>query len=307
MIIATRQYGQLGNRLRLYAHLMAAAIEYDVTLYFPHLNEYACYFPSVANDYWCRYPRPSADQSPASSENESKTSDLVRRLICKQVYLTGRVLSHLRLERFPAHVVRLRHRENCILHEPEFRRQAQSRRPVLVAGWKFRSAPLLAKHAAAVRTHFQIAPEHQANIQESLAPLRRTGKRIVGVHIRHGDYRTWKDGRYYYPIEDYAATMRLIAEQNQAQQTTFLVCGNSNLTQQDFAGLDVHFPTGHLIEDMYSLAEVDLIIGPPSTFSAWSAFMGQVPCLRMLRRRDRKTLVDPAMVQSVLHPTRAAA
>lgn len=32
-----------------------------------------------------------------------------------------------------------------------------------------------------------------------------------------------------------------------------------------------------IIEDMYSLAECDYIIGPPSTYTMWASFYGEVP------------------------------
>jgi hypothetical protein len=35
--------------------------------------------------------------------------------------------------------------------------------------------------------------------------------------------------------------------------------------------------TGHLIEDLYSLAQCDFLAGPPSTFTLWASFYGKVP------------------------------
>ncbi len=56
MIVIARSFGQLGNRLFLYGHFIAAAAEYGVTLANPCFAEYAHLFPSTANDLWCRYP-----------------------------------------------------------------------------------------------------------------------------------------------------------------------------------------------------------------------------------------------------------
>ena len=55
MIINALRYGQLGNRLLVYAHLIAAAREYGVTLLNPAMCEYAHLFPAIADDVWCRY------------------------------------------------------------------------------------------------------------------------------------------------------------------------------------------------------------------------------------------------------------
>lgn len=308
MIIATRQYGQLGNRLRLYAHLMAAAIEYDVTLCFPHMREYAQYFPSLREDNWCRYPtkHKAALMDPEIVPSSSRREQFVRWLICKQVYLTARTLSHLRCTSVPAHVIRIVDGQLCDLNTNEIRLKAQSARPLLVAGWGFRSDDLVDKHAQRIREHFQILPAHQRQVDSTIAPLRRPGTKIVGVHIRHGDYQTWKGGAYFFPVKDYASHMRLIAQRNPQTRTRFLVCGNGKLSKDDFPDLDVSFSTGQLIEDMYVLAETDLIIGPPSSYSSWSSFYGGASKLTMLRRNHQSGLFDEnelrAVVQSPPQP-----
>ena len=51
VIVIVRNFGQLGNRLLLSAHLIAAAREYGVTLVNPSFAEYAQYFPSTASDW----------------------------------------------------------------------------------------------------------------------------------------------------------------------------------------------------------------------------------------------------------------
>ncbi|WP_146598936.1 hypothetical protein [Novipirellula aureliae] len=56
MIVLTQKYGQLGNRLRLISHLIAAAEENQATLYCPAFSDYADLFPATAKDLWCRYP-----------------------------------------------------------------------------------------------------------------------------------------------------------------------------------------------------------------------------------------------------------
>ena len=302
MIIATRQYGQLGNRLRLYAHVMAAAIEYDVTLYFPYLGEYAVYCPTVRNDRWCRYPTKVGHNCFDSKEIQpfTRSEQFSRWLLCKQVYLFARTLSHLRCTCFPAHVIRLKDGRYCDLHTSEIRKKAQSTRPLLVAGFGFSSDELLNKHAQRIREHFQIHPVHQKNVDLTMKPLRQSGTKIIGVHIRHGDYRTWQGGRYYYPVEEYAASMKELADRNHNSGTRFLVCGNAKVSALDFPGLDVSFSTGHLIEDLYSLPKTDLIIGPPSTFSGWAAFMGDVALLRMLRVENREGLIDPELLNASL-------
>lgn len=56
MIVVGHRFGQLGNRLILSAHLMAAAREYGVGLSNLAFAEYAHLFQGTASDLWCRFP-----------------------------------------------------------------------------------------------------------------------------------------------------------------------------------------------------------------------------------------------------------
>jgi hypothetical protein len=38
---------------------------------------------------------------------------------------------------------------------------------------------------------------------------------------------------------------------------------------------------GSAVEDLYSLARCDYLLGPPSTFSLWASFYGNVPLHQM--------------------------
>ncbi|SMP68175.1 hypothetical protein SAMN06265222_11113 [Neorhodopirellula lusitana] len=299
MILVTREYGQLGNRLRLYAHLMAAAIEYDVSLYFPHFREYAMHFPTLRKDWWCRYPQVVPDDQPPSRLMQ-RHEDALRQFICNQVFESRYRLSQIGFTRFPANVICISEDETCDLNTPRFKRMAQSVKPLLVDGWMFRSWDLLDKHADQIRNHFRILDAHQTQVDATIASLRKPGCKVVGVHIRHGDYEEWRDGCYFYSIEEYAAHMRQIADLNHGSETRFLVCTNAAVTEQDFPGLDVTLSSGHLIEDLYALAETDLILGPPSTFSGWSAFYGKKPKLTLKRRESQPNLFDQAELHSAM-------
>lgn len=273
MMMITRSYGQLGNRLWLSAHLIAAAREYGVTLLNPAFTEYASYFPSTCDDLWCRYPCDGSIRRSASRWQ--------RYTLYKSVYLTSRIASHLRLTRFPAHVIRLGAGDCCDLASDSFAKQARSNRPLLLSGWEFRSLPLLQKHADAVREHYRLFPENEHNVDQVIQRARQDSDMLIGLHIRHGDYATWQNGRYFYTIPQYRQAMQRIAHQFGRKRIGFLVCSNAKLCVEDFAGLNVHFGPGHLVEDMYTFAKTDWLIGPPSTYTGWASFIGDVPLTAM--------------------------
>lgn len=268
MIVIARNFGQLGNRLFLYAHMIAAAKHYNTTVANPCFAEYAHLFCHTQSDLWCRYPVVAKTNSPSLRQ---------RRWLAKSVYLSSRMLAIVGLRSYPLNIIRLKGDEACDLGGDEFAALARDNRHVLAQGWKFRSNELMHKHADAIRSHFQILPEHQTNVDATVAKIRNQADVVVGVHIRHGDYKTFEGGKYFYSVEHYAKRMRQVTDQFSGQRVAFLVCSNAEMTPSDFAGLNVHYGTGHIVEDMYSFAQCDLLIGPPSTYTGWASFYGSVP------------------------------
>ncbi len=277
MIVIARRYGQLGNRLWLYAHMIAAAEEYGVTVSNPCFAEYAPLFPSTKHDLWCRYP--------VVASTEKIPSNSSRSLLAKSVYLAAKGMYKLGARRYPAHVLRIETDEIYDLHSEAFCNILSTHRTVFALGWQFRSELLLQKHASQIKQHFAIGPEHGSNVSECMARVRENADIAIGIHIRQGDYATFMNGRYYFSVREYASAMRQLKEQLAPKRVHFLVCGNGQLRGHDFSGLSVTFGPGHLLEDMYAFAKTDLIVGPPSTFTMWAAFYGGVP-LRTLERRE---------------------
>jgi hypothetical protein len=100
---------------------------------------------------------------------------------------------------------------------------------------------------------------------------------LIGVHVRRGDYEQFVGGRYFYSLEQYAAVMDRVRALFPDQAVAFWVCSNESLSPDSFPGLAVFAGLGGIMEDLYALARCDYVIGPPSTFSAWASFYGQVP------------------------------
>ena len=56
MVIIGKRAGQLGNRLFVFAHIIANAIEYSYAVQNPSFYGYSRYFTGTRNDFFCRYP-----------------------------------------------------------------------------------------------------------------------------------------------------------------------------------------------------------------------------------------------------------
>ena len=131
-----------------------------------------------------------------------------------------------------------------------------------------------------------------------LARCRRTAQVLVGIHVRRGDYATFANGRYYYDLPTYARQLAALLPQFPAGvRVEFLMCSDEALDMSHFAGLPVHRPTGHFVEDLYALAGCDYVLGPPSSFSLWASFAGQVPLCHLHSASQAVALRDFAVYE----------
>ena len=284
MIIVARRLGQLGNRLILASHLMAAAREYGLEFANPSFVEYAHLFPSTARDLWCRFP-----QDTSLSHEPTRRR---RELTAKAVYGVAKGLWTCGLRKHPFHVIRISLEQSCDLEGDEFLAAAYGDQHVLAMGWLFRGPRLVEKHAEAIRQYFQIAEPHQQAVDAVVNKIRAESDLVVGVHIRHGDYATFENGIHYYSTSQYASMMHQIVEQLPGKRVAFLVCSNSPFERRAFGNLQVYSGPGHMVEDMYALAATDCIIGPPSTYTGWASFYGRKPLAVIRNAEDQMNVAE---------------
>ena len=111
----------------------------------------------------------------------------------------------------------------------------------------------------------------------------------IGVHVRRGDYKDYLGGKYYYSDDVYYRIMnrirQLFALTN--QKVRFLICSNEpfEVLQEDNDVFTIQGADG--ITDLYALSKCNYIIGPPSSYSQWASFIGDVPlCLLLSETMD---------------------
>ena len=148
---------------------------------------------------------------------------------------------------------------------------------IFFGGWKFRTKGITGEPADIVRTMFKPRSNYAKNISDLLVRARGGIDVLVGLHIRHEDYKTFMNGEFFYELNSYTERMSQILQLFEGKSVRFLICNNAGFSKDDFAGFNVIIGSGEQLEDMYTLAGCDYIIGPPSTFTAWASFWGRAP------------------------------
>ena len=124
--------------------------------------------------------------------------------------------------------------------------------------------------------------------------IRRNADIVVGVHIRHGDYKTFYNGRYYYTLKEFHQMMLRIQEIYKDQRVAFFISSNETFDVNFFEGNQCYRfgkePSGDIL-DLYTLSLCDRILGPWSTYSRWASFIGEVP-LCFIEHKDQEFTDD---------------
>lgn len=269
MLIVSDKSGQMANRMFLFAHLIAFAFEHNLTVSNPTFDEYGAYYEGTRRDIFSRFPAQKSWLAPTAAR---------RRYVYKVIdNLTRRRLKfRVPLPKFTATLC-LDLMEFCEMTSPKFQNALQSHPLLFLRGWHFIDLALFEKHADQIRRFFQPVAPHAENVETLIQSCRADTDVLIGVHIRRGDYKNFMEGRYYFEHHVYATLMHRTKALFPERKVRFLICSNEPVPTEVFQGLDYRLGNNHLVEDMYSLARCDYLLGPASTYTMWASFYGQVP------------------------------
>ena len=136
---------------------------------------------------------------------------------------------------------------------------------------------------------FHPKQEITVKAETNMSRIRQEADFVVGVHIRHGDYRSFYNGRFFYTLEEYHQFMLRIQEIYPDKKVFFFISSNESFSVDIFKGCHCFRfdkePSGDML-DLYMLSLCDRIVGPWSTYSRWASFIGEVP-LCFLKSKDQ--------------------
>lgn len=131
-----------------------------------------------------------------------------------------------------------------------------------------------------VKSQLMIAPSVQRAARSVVDTVKRD-RIVVGVHVRHGDYRTWQDGRHFHELTDYYQGMQRIQAALGAP-AEFLVVSDEKQDLTDAPrGIDARFVRETELQDLCLLSKCDYLLATHSSFANWSSFIGDVPLIKM--------------------------
>jgi hypothetical protein len=291
-IIIDAQFGRLGNTLYRFCNLLAFAIENDFTVWDSslHVSGYSQLFPNIGNRLFLSYPGNLV--LPFRIRIFHPVQSILIRFIAKK----GSVPVYLNMDM-----------EKEVVLDKHSLFPSPIKNSVVVRGFHYYANEAVAKHANYLRWLFTPAGNVVSTAKEDFAQISSVSDLVIGVHIRHGDYKTWKDGRYFFETAYYAEVMGRILGLFPRRKIRFMLfTDNENLETKAFDSFNWTFPEVK-ISDSYDLCLMslcDYLVAPLySTFSGWASFFGETPLYR-LNGRDLPQSVSDFIYEPVLNNSR---
>jgi len=276
-IVVVQSIGQLGNRLAQFSHLIALAQAKGCRILNPAFWKYAPLFPATRQNLFCSFP-----------EQQSKW---VQNWMQALVYYFLRLSFSLGILNWVPNsfVFKKDWRDGPTAIDSEaFAEIVKKFRIVfLVGSYKHKHRQGFALSWPYVRAFFRVSEETKSKIKSHLESLRESSDILVGVHLRQGDVFTdpvRRDGLDQSVYAQKLAEFLLIFPE---KNVSFLICSNEPIMKALFSTYNHKLGLGDFLDDLYSLAECDYLLGAgQSSFSLWASKIGSVPRAGLFQGQD---------------------
>ena len=269
-IIISKKTGRLGNRLQLYAHLLAFALEKDLRLLNPAFAEYSLFFQGTADQRWGKFPKDPEAVSPSEASRDwIYWSNRAAYKLAKPLAISNNAgirVAKAQSSKF----IQTDSLWNDFIQE--------SWNILFTQGLHFYSpGEWFLRHGDTIRSFLAPLNCYQEKAIQFVTQIKLQTDVLVGVHLRQTDYQEFVGGRFFYSLNQYLMKMLEIRRLHHPRSCTFLIC--SDVSWQEGLKQDLKCFSGPrtVIGDLIALSKCDLILGPPSTFSGWAAWYGKVP------------------------------
>jgi len=293
MLVVFWNNGQLGNRLFYFSHFVAFATETKSKLlcmfFSRNAKHYADPFEGSSKNLIGYYPKPILH---SGTFIYRATDWLLYKLflISKKYNFNNKIIS--------IYTPTIEGKEDSQSYSVQDFISNPTRKKSLITFYNsyifWHDNTNLAKYHTQITAYFKPIEPHWSNIKNFSKNIRAEfpDSIIVGVHIRRGDYKDWAGGMWYFEDDAFAQHLRNIENKLNPKKTVFVICSNEDVNFENYQNLELRKSTGHIIEDMYILAECDYIVGPHSTYSMWASFYGQKPLYKMRKDKSDFSLSD---------------
>ena len=276
-VVIINHGGELGNQLWNYASVLAYAREKGYDCVCPAFFQYERFFPKVKTCFWSKF-----FFSPLYYFFPHRRNFINRLSNFSQPFRFGRknlllaVKSHDEKNRMELFLLPPSE-NNSQRQKAELQKAEEAGSKIIFSGYAFRNPAGMTKYHQFLTEYSSPHPEVTLATDEFIAAARKKHDKLVGVHIRQDDYRTFLGGKYYFSPEQVALILHDFIAKAGLKSVCFVISSDEKIKPEIFSGLNVLFGSGEMMEDIFMLTKTDLIIGSNSSFSIFAAWYGDIP------------------------------
>lgn len=132
------------------------------------------------------------------------------------------------------------------------------------------------KHQESFRQELIFKPSVISSISETVQNYISNDYFCVGLHMRRTDYKDYLGGIYYFDIELYKRfSEEFIYFHN--KKTVVFIFTDDKESAKHLESEHIKVVSGDQMQDFVTMTKMNLLVGPPSSFSNASSFIGKVP------------------------------
>lgn len=279
LIVGAEKYGRIGNRLYLGAHLVAWAKKTGAELLNLGFHDCEDLFEATYKDAICRFPEPN---------QPILISKGFKRLLNDSVSRIS--LRHVKKPSSGFQTIELRPSGPSI-EGSEFKKHLVKKPVNFIRGFIFDNAqPDIAEEHPFIHHYFRPRKKYVHSIENPIFKLRKKNDVVLGVVIRHGDFKTWRKGEFYFETSEYVRLMDRAIEYLAPVKTGFFIASDEEQPRNYFGKYCHYFRAGHAVENLGSLSLCDGMLAASSSFTGWSQYYGSVPTYQISRKEDPQWL-----------------
>lgn len=142
-----------------------------------------------------------------------------------------------------------------------------------------------------LRRLFDLNKSKKEKIDQRIDTLGVSDCVLIGCHIRGGDYRTWKGGKYFFTQYEYRMFLDKILGLFPNKRVFFYISTNEKLDESAFTGLEyIHVNDASATQDLYALSRCKYLIGTLSSFNMWISLVYDIPLYTILSKDDLSSM-----------------
>jgi len=268
-IILKNAGGELANQLWNYVSIYAYSLEVGARTYNPAFFEYHNFFNLLKNENYLTRLFSMFFQKPQRRNHWiNKVFRFKYKILIKIICLFNK-----------NNILSSENKTNVIFYLPPSKELATKTHKQYFLGWLFRNPVGLEKYRNEIIEAFKPKFNIERKINNIISEQKKKYSCIIGLHIRQGDYKIFRNGKYL--IDQYRARQichEYIENKKLNNQTTlFIITSDGKIDPEIFNGLNIYISKENAIADLFLLSKTEGVIGSDSSFGHFASWYGNIP------------------------------